>query len=156
MALIRHRITARVLLQAPTGRFLLLLTHWSPGSGLKPRWVAPGGGIEGSESPAVAASRELFEETGLRLAERSLGAPIAELDFRQEWKTGDYETGKALIFHQLAKREFSASSKNWTSAEQRDILQQRWWDAEQLIESGEVVGPPGLAELMLRLAKAIP
>ncbi|MFM7014081.1 MAG: NUDIX hydrolase, partial [Actinomycetota bacterium] len=64
MALIRHRITARVILQSKTGTFLMFFTHWDPESGLNPRWVIPGGGIEGNEPLALAASRELQEETG--------------------------------------------------------------------------------------------
>jgi 8-oxo-dGTP diphosphatase len=32
-------------------------------------WTLPGGGIEGEESPAAAAYREVFEETGIRARE---------------------------------------------------------------------------------------
>ena len=34
--------------------------------GSNPTFAMPGGGIEPGESPAAAAARELFEETGLR------------------------------------------------------------------------------------------
>ena len=30
------------------------------------RWVVPGGGIEPTEDPGVAASREVYEEAGVR------------------------------------------------------------------------------------------
>jgi 8-oxo-dGTP pyrophosphatase MutT (NUDIX family) len=152
LVLIRHRITSRVLLQANTGRFLLLLTHWSPGSGLKPRWVIPGGGIEADEALETAASRELFEETGLLLAQGDLGPKLGQLEFRQDWINGDHETGVAHIFHHKIQTEFEVSKLRWTKDEHRDILDVRWWNLAGLIESGETVGPPGLVQLMQRLS----
>ncbi|WP_207455403.1 NUDIX hydrolase [Herbiconiux sp. SYSU D00978] len=38
----------------------ILLTHWVGGRA----WTLPGGGVEPGESPADAAEREVFEETG--------------------------------------------------------------------------------------------
>lgn len=40
----------------------MLLAHWSQGPWSA--WTLPGGGIDGGESPADAAIREIFEETG--------------------------------------------------------------------------------------------
>ncbi|AND15181.1 NUDIX hydrolase [Rathayibacter tritici] len=42
----------------------MLLAHWSQGPWSA--WTLPGGGIEEGESPADAAIREIFEETGYR------------------------------------------------------------------------------------------
>lgn len=152
MALIRHRITARVLLQAKSGRFLMFFTHWDPESGLKPRWVIPGGGIEGNEPVALAASRELQEETGFWVEPDLLGVQLATLEFTQQWSNGDHETGAAHIFHFVVEEEFEPEKTHWTEEEHRDILANRWWQLEDLIASGESVGPPGLVDLMRSLS----
>jgi 8-oxo-dGTP pyrophosphatase MutT (NUDIX family) len=154
MAHIRHRETARVLLQASSGRFLLLYSHWSPGSGLEPRWVSPGGGIEPAEPIQPAAARELFEETGLKIEPGQLAQEIAQIEFRQDWANGDYETGLARFFHLQIEQEISISKKFWTADEHRDILDVRWWDISALKQSGETVGPPGLIDLMAELASS--
>ena len=151
MGHIRHRETARVLIQANSGRFLLLYTHWSPGSGLEPRWVSPGGGIEPGEDLKIAAARELQEETGLSLQTAQLGPKIAEIDFRQYWTSGDFETGKAHIYHHRIAEEFEPDRSFWTPDEHRDILEIKWWMVQDLIDSGERVGPPGLVDLMAEL-----
>jgi len=151
LGLIRHRETARIALRAGSGRFLLMLSHWSPESGLKPRWVSPGGGIEPGEEPAVAACRELLEETGLLVQPADIGLKIAELAFRQEWASGDHETGVAHFFKLQVSEEFQIDRSLWTAEEHRDILDVKWWSPSQLIVSGETVGPPGLGELLVGL-----
>ncbi|GAA1826511.1 NUDIX hydrolase [Agromyces salentinus] len=40
----------------------ILLSHWNEHG--RSGWTLPGGGIEGSEHPAEAVIREIFEETG--------------------------------------------------------------------------------------------
>lgn len=51
-------------------RFMLqVFESWQP----EPRfWKFPGGGIERGETPMMAAVREVFEETGVRIREREL------------------------------------------------------------------------------------
>ena len=151
MGLIRHRETARIALQADSGRFLLMFSHWSPESGLEPRWVCPGGGIEPAEDLVFAAARELQEETGMVLDPAEFGQKVAELQFRQDWKTGDYETGVAHFFKIQVSDEFVITRSFWTPEEHRDIVDVRWWDVNLLKASGETVGPPGLIELLVEL-----
>ena len=151
MGLIRHRETARVLLQADSGRFLMMFSLWSPESALEPRWVSPGGGLEGLEPLELAASRELLEETGLLVTPESLGAKIAEIEFAQPWPSGDYETGIAHFFRFKVSEEFEVDRSLWTPEEHRDVLDVRWWDPNRLKASGESVGPPGLIDLLVEL-----
>ena len=66
---VKHRETARALLLDPEGHLLLMLTHWDPGTGLPPRWLTPGGGIDPGETIESAGLRELFEETAAWLNE---------------------------------------------------------------------------------------
>ena len=151
MGLIRHRETARVLLEADSGRFLMMFSLWSPESALEPRWVSPGGGLEGLEPLELAASRELLEETGLLVTPESLGAKIAEIEFTQPWPSGDYETGIAHFFRLKVSEEFEVDRSLWTPEEHRDVLDVRWWDPNRLKASGESVGPPGLIDLLVEL-----
>ena len=151
MGLIRHRETARIALQADSGRFILMFSHWSPESGLEPRWVCPGGGIEPNEELWLAASRELQEETGLVVDPAEFGPKVAQIEFRQDWKTGDFETGVAHFFKFQVRDEFVIDRSFWTPEELRDILDVRWWDVSALKASGETVGPPGLVDLLAGL-----
>lgn len=61
---VQHRISAGALVEHE-GR-LLLVNHVKPDA--YDFWVAPGGGVKGSESLEEAAVREVREETGIEVA----------------------------------------------------------------------------------------
>lgn len=128
-----------------------MFSLWSPESALEPRWVSPGGGVEASEDLSLAASRELLEETGLRIPPEHFGQKISEIEFTQQWPSGDYETGIAHFFSFRVSDEFEVDRALWTPEEHRDILDVRWWMPEELKASGETVGPPGLIDLLVGL-----
>jgi 8-oxo-dGTP pyrophosphatase MutT (NUDIX family) len=56
--------TARTRLFLRSGDQLLLVKNWL-GNG---KWSLPGGGIKAGETPLLAVCREVFEETGLKIA----------------------------------------------------------------------------------------
>ncbi len=69
----------------------VLLVRHSYGTG---KWMPPGGGVKRGEDPLIAASRELFEETGCRLGAPVLVARLEE-DLRGAINTVHIVSGQA-------------------------------------------------------------
>lgn len=142
----RHRLSSRVLLFDRENRILLFLTT-APDTSRIARWITPGGGVEPGESQHDAAVRELYEETGLRVAD--LGAPVWSHDFTVEWDAADHATGHAQFYTVVADR-FEPSRENWTPVEQVDVLEHRWWSLSELLSTAEPYEPKELIELIRR------
>lgn len=149
---VKHRETARVLLRAKTGEYLMIFTHWDPGTGLAPRWLTPGGGIDDGETTLLAAVRELQEETGLKVHETSLGEVAHKIEFKLNWAGGELETGIAYFYEFEVAEPFELDKSLWMPDEHRDIVKYRWWKLSDLLASGELIGPPGLSEHLATLA----
>jgi 8-oxo-dGTP pyrophosphatase MutT (NUDIX family) len=81
-----RRDTARVVLVGPDDR-VLLFRHFLPAPWGREGWLTPGGAIDPGETPGQAASRELAEETGHRLAAAGIGTAAA-VDSGQ-WQAAD-------------------------------------------------------------------
>jgi 8-oxo-dGTP pyrophosphatase MutT (NUDIX family) len=143
---VKDRPTARVLLVNGRDEVFLIFTHFDPELGLPPRWLTPGGGIDAGESTKQAAVRELFEETGIRVAEADLGEPIWQTSGRWDWSDGIHYQTYTDTFFLLRVDDFVLDNSAWTNDEHRDVLDYRWWNVKELLESGESVGPHGLAE----------
>jgi 8-oxo-dGTP diphosphatase len=72
-------LAAEVWVLNPTYTQVLLVAHRWRG------WVPPGGSAEPGESPRDAATRELIEETGIRVALLGRPAAAAVRSYRQGW-----------------------------------------------------------------------
>jgi len=145
---LKHRETARVLLTNSTGELFLINTHWDPGTGLPPRWLTPGGGIDPGETVLEAGVRELYEETGLVVTPETLGDVRYVLPFKMVWASGHFETGIAHFFELQVSDDFELDDASWTQDEHRDIIEYRWWNVRELLQSEERLGPPGLDNLL--------
>ncbi|RBM16064.1 NUDIX domain-containing protein [Streptomyces sp. PT12] len=82
----RKRIAADVILRDDTGRVLLVNPTYKDG------WDLPGGMVEANESPVEAASRELFEELGIKLK------PLGVLSVDWDPPHGPWDDQIVIIF----------------------------------------------------------
>jgi 8-oxo-dGTP pyrophosphatase MutT (NUDIX family) len=139
-----HRLTSRILLFDRDDRVLLFLTKAPDTSGVA-RWITPGGGVDPGEDHAMAARRELFEETGL--VRDDLGDPVWNHDFVVQWDDADHDTGHAE-FYTAVTDVFEPSQENWTADERVDVLASRWWTLDELRTTTEPFEPAELPDLI--------
>ncbi|MGV8885103.1 MAG: NUDIX hydrolase [Microbacteriaceae bacterium] len=138
------RLTSRVLLFDRDGRILLFLTKAPDTSGVA-RWITPGGGVDPGETHAQAATRELFEETGLSGID--LGESVWSTDFTVQWDDADHGRGHAE-FYRATVDTFTPSDAHWTAEERVDVLEWRWWTPAEVAAATETIEPAELPELV--------
>ena len=145
---VKHRETARVLLYSPKNEVLMLKTHFDPEVGLPPRWLIPGGGIDSNETALAAAVRELREETGLEVSGTELGDPVLIASGAWIWADDiSFHTYTDTIFEFQIER-FELDTSGFTDDELRDVLEYKWWQLEELLESEELIGPHELKDYL--------
>ena len=147
---ILDRRAARVMLVDGAGRTLLLRGGDPARPGLR-WWFTPGGGLRDGESPAEGASRELFEETGLRVPPDALGEPVWHQVTEFSYANRRYRQDQD--FYLVRVSEWEIDTAGFDAEEQLTIDAHRWWSAAELDATDETVYPTELPEL-LRLCTA--
>jgi len=145
------RFASRVLLFDRLGRTLLFLTSFEDTPD-QARWITPGGGAMPGETPHETAVRELFEETGLAVAD--LGEVVHTLEFPVNRPNARHSFAHWTFYRHVVDEAFAPSSANWTPEEHVDVKAWRWWDVEELVRSGELFSPLDLPDLARRLGPA--
>lgn len=146
---LNHRTSARVVL-LDEGGAVLLLCGSDPAIADAPRWwFTVGGEVGPGERLAVAAARELFEETGLRVDPADLVGPVWRRDEVFEFNGSLIDSEEFYLVHRTQRFEPTATGR--TELEHRYIHGARWLsagDIAELVAAGEVVYPRQLGELL--------
>lgn len=87
-----------------------------------PHWTFPGGGIAPGESALAAASRELMEETGLRVpASRLLPVMVSE----HRW---NHRQDRVHFF------ELGLTERPELTLDRRELVEAKWLTSEELVQ----------------------
>ena len=145
---ILDRRAARVVLVDGADRTLLLRGGDPARPGLR-WWFTPGGGLHDGESAAQGAARELFEETGLRIAPEDLGEPVWHQVTEFSYDHRRYRQDQD--FYLVRVTEWEIDTAGFDIEEQLTIDAHRWWSAAELEATDETVYPVELPDLLRRV-----
>ena len=138
------RGAAKVLLVDQHERVLLFCGIDRTRPDLSPWWFAAGGALEAGEGLGEAAVREVFEETGLRIADP--GPVITTRRFEWEFEGCAYDQEESYFL--VRTTAFEPFAAEWSDTERATMRGHHWWSIEELRATKEEVFPYGLAELV--------
>jgi 8-oxo-dGTP pyrophosphatase MutT (NUDIX family) len=142
---VRH--AARVVLIDDLDRLLLFLFRFTPADGvLRELWITPGGGLDPDETHEAAATRELWEETGISV---SLGPCVWTRSFTGPWDDHFIEQHERYFVARTPARGIETT--NQTQFERVLMPEHRWWSIDEIRASSDVFAPGALAEALVPL-----
>ncbi len=145
-----ERRAARVLLLDGAGRILLQQCRDPSAPTEGSWWNTPGGGLDEGETPPEAASRELHEETGLRIGPDELGPVVHQRVAEFCFAGSAYRQSEDYFL--VRTEPFEAAPTASSDLELVAVLRTRWWTREELRSTDERIYPEELADVLDRLA----
>jgi 8-oxo-dGTP pyrophosphatase MutT (NUDIX family) len=110
-------------------------------------WFPVGGAHEPDETPAEAAIRGTWEETGLAI--RDPGPVVFTRKFSWDFEGEEYNQEE--WFFLVLTEAFEPTPRKWTETEAATIRGTRWWSIDELRTTDEDIFPENLAEQLERL-----
>jgi len=112
-------------------------------------WVLPGGGSEAGEEPVVTASRELYEETGLKVEPAQLQGPVGVSSGPWTFRGINYWSEDFFFLHRIDAWE--VTTEGFSDLENEMFEEHRWWTLAELLATAETIFPTNLAPLVARI-----
>ncbi len=147
-----HRVAARVLPVNTVGE-VLLLQGQDPALPGDLHWVSVGGAVDLGETLAAAGVREMFEETGVVLAEDALVGPVHRATHPFSWDGVAYLSDNHFFAVPLAG-PVDVHFGGLEPGEVGNILQAGWWTPEALRADGTAASPD-LPDIMVSAIDAV-
>lgn len=148
-----QREAARVLVVDEAGR-LLLIEGCDPSAPENGRWwFTPGGGLDPGEDALAGAARELWEETGIAGVE--LAGPVAERTAEFDFEGVAYRQHE-VFFEARVTSAVEVAPGALTDLEHRALSGHRWWSADELEGTDDVVFPEWLHRWLVERLDALP
>lgn len=147
-----ERTSVRVVLRDDAGCVLLFRTIDPTMPELGQWWELPGGGVEGEESYAETAAREIAEETGFVLAPSDFGAPTWRRDATYVRRHRRFLQHEVVVAAHVPGVAPEPGAEGRTPNELDEYVGHRWWPVAALAASSERFFPsplPGLVEEFL-------
>lgn len=139
-----ERYAVRVVLCDQSGSILLLSTRDNSNPDFINSWELPGGGMLEGETHADAVSRELFEETGLRIGPQCVGNPQWYRDVHYSYRGERRLQHEAISVACVNACEPEIFYGEREPFEQEDHLEYHWWCVEELKASAVTFYPRSL------------
>ncbi len=125
-----------------------------PGADGRPGfWITAGGGVDAGESDESAAVREVDEETGIQLRAEDLVGPLAERVVVHGYS--DLVVTQQEVFFAARVDRRIPDHAGHTEDERASLQGHRWWRADELTRTDELVLPAGLDGLVRVAAVAL-
>jgi 8-oxo-dGTP pyrophosphatase MutT (NUDIX family) len=141
-----RRPAARLLIVDRTSRLLLFRFEHNKGPlNGESFWATPGGALEHGESFADAAKRELYEETGLKIADP--GRCIANRRVSFALPSGEVVDADERYFL-IRVDGLAVSSAHWTQDEREMMTEHRWWTETELAASHAKIWPETIVAML--------
>jgi 8-oxo-dGTP pyrophosphatase MutT (NUDIX family) len=143
-----RRFTARALPVDDQGR-VLLLHGFDPVRPSEPFWFTIGGALEGEETLQEAAARELFEEVGIRATAEEFTGPYGTSTI--EFSFAQYAITQDQAYFAVQVGQVDVSFEHMEQIEKETTLGYRWWSAEEIEATEEIIFPEDLAAILRKI-----